>query len=729
MALSRVGTRRRGVARTNFGITTTGITPFDAVAIATGKPIEGSTLLTRVPDPIEFIVSDQYLNRPNLYPKQATFIKLIFLRDDMFTEFDLETIGEWEEKFRQTGNEGLNPGVMDRIRINQEAGRSWFRETQAVIGRRGSKGFLGGLAGAYVTWVYMMRPGGPQEYYGIDRDKRLTGIVFAGKKEQARDNLWRDWFNVIVGGSCFSQYISRPQAERLTLWTPQDLINNQSRMIEMENDTASIEIVPAPSTMMAARGPASFGLMFDEQAHVINSNSAADAEAVYDAATPALDQFGVDGFIYAPSSPWRKTGKFYENWQHAIEMDTAADGTKTPAYPERLMLQLPSWGIYERWDEAERLPVRPPRKVLVSKTREVRKRQQVDGKRTMVTVEEEYEEEALEVETFQRLKSAVQTFDDQMRRLERANPDTFAVERRSHWAESIDAYLNSMMVDRAYLPWDGNESKISARGILDRTYMAHGDPATSNKRFGWGLGHRVWVPDLDENGKPIPGEGWYHAVLDLVRCWEPGDYEDHILDYDDVMGDIEDDVKVFVPEDVSFDQFNVPATIGRLRKWVRKQPLPKAVHVHEVTRTRPLNWKHSELFKSALNMGLVHIPLYSLDGTVNYASDQGMLELKFLEEKNGKVDHPDTGPIQSKDIADAIMETVVSLIGKQMATFLGMELDDLGLSGSAEKGTDPYRHQKSPQERLAETMGGRGQAGGGGAARGSMASRGGMRRR
>src|SRR4051794_19006399 len=128
MALSRVGSRRRGLARTQFGITTTGRgggDPLDVLAIKHGLPLNKTNLVTEVPDPIEFVVSDRYLNRPNLYPRQATFLKLVFLRSDMFTQYDHDVIGEWEETFRQTGNEGLNPGVHQRIEMNLAAGRRW----------------------------------------------------------------------------------------------------------------------------------------------------------------------------------------------------------------------------------------------------------------------------------------------------------------------------------------------------------------------------------------------------------------------------------------------------------------------------------------------------------------------------------------------------------------------------------------------------------------------------
>lgn len=688
-----------------------------------------------VPDPIEFVVSDKYLDRPNLYPRQATILKIMFLRDDMLTQYDHDVIGEWEEQFRATGNEGINPGVLDRIRLNKERGRSWFRETQGVIGRRGGKGYIGGLSGSFVLWNYMHRPGGPQHYYGIDRDKRLTAIVFAGKKEQARDNLWRDWFNVVTGGPCFAPYISRPQAERLTIFAPTDILKAQrleSMGVMSENDLASFEIVPAPSTVMAARGPASFAQMFDEQAHVVSSTAAADAEAVYDAATPALDQFKTDGFIYAPSSPWRKTGKFYENWELAIEMEP--DGT--PSYPERLMIQLPSWGPYEDWEEAARIPLRPPAKTVIEVEVEVKKKRTVNGKkRSVVEIETQQVERLIPGPTFKALKGAVQTYDDQMRQLERANPETFKVERRSHWAESLDAYLNPKKITEMFSPWDGETLYVATKGTLDQTYCAHGDPANTNKRFGWSLGHRVWVPDADP-AKAAKGEGMYHVVFDVIRCWDPADYEDHVLDYDDVMDDIETDVKAFVPEDVSFDQFNVPATIGRLRKFVRKAELPKQVQVREVTRNRPLNWRHAEMFKAALNMGLIHAPMLLREKDpetgeykVNFASSEAELELRFLEEKNGAVDHPTTGPVQTKDIADTVMEVVVSLIGQQMATFLGMEFAEVGLSGAAPQGTDPYRNTTAA-DRLGEVTGGaprRGMATPGAArSRGGM---GGMRKR
>lgn len=380
---------------------------------------------TDVPDIITFVCSDAYLNRPNLYPRQGTLLKVIFLQEHLLTEYDHAVIDEWEAAYLHTaddkgeGNNGIVPGVRDRMRINSTCpcghhvsehadrygqcsgglcecseyrGRRWFREVISVIGRRGSKGHVGGIAGSYVLWHYITK-GDPQGHYGVDRDKRLTCIVFAGKKEQAVANQWKDLNNYILGAPCFSRYISRPQTEKLTLFSRHDFVKvmeRQMRGVVTDQDQATFEIVPKESTTLAGRGPASFIQMYDEAAHVIKGVAKSPAEDVYEAASPSLDQFGLDSFIYIPSSPWQKIGLLYDKYQQAIQFED--DGA--PAYPEMLMVQLASWDLYKDWEIAhtiERAPGELP---------------------------------------YQRLKSAVQTYDHQMQQLERANPDTFKVERR-----------------------------------------------------------------------------------------------------------------------------------------------------------------------------------------------------------------------------------------------------------------------------------------------------------
>ncbi len=652
-----------------------------------------------IPDPIEFVLSDQYLDREYLYPRQATMLKVIFLREDMFTQYDYDVIGEWSDTFRRTGDEGCQPDLLDRMRICREEGRPWFREVVNVTGRRGGKGYLGAICGAYVTWHYLHRPGGPQRYYGIDRDKRLSLLVFAGKKEQATANQWRDINNVILGAPCYTSYISRAQGQSLTLFAPTDVLRAErlaARGVETESDLATFEILPKESTLMAARGPAAFCQLYDEMAHVVAVGTTRSAEEVYQSATPALDQFGYDGFIYEGSSPWQMTGQFYENWLHSLERD--ADGR--PAYPEIAMFQLPSWAPYEDWREADHIPLRRPTTTVIEVAVEL------PGGGQQVR-EVEVEEPSA---TFPPLRRAIQEFDAQMAKLKRANPETFAVERESKWAAVIGAYLNKDRVADIFRPWGERVLVPAERGRLSVRYKAHGDPASVDCRFGFACGHVESVDreEVDEDGE-VRIVRQDHVVFDVIDKWEAGDWSDQRIHYsvDDTRGDddegltveadIWDYIRRFQPDECSFDQWNSVGTIERLGSKARRAKLPKTTTVYERTTTAPLDWRRWEAFKVATNMGLVHAPSVDVHGDPLDAAEIAELELRFLTSpKPGRVDHPTTGPVTTKDVADCMAEVVWYLIGDQMTAYLGKDLAEVGVRGSSLSGIHADRRDYSP---------------------------------
>lgn len=895
-----------------------------------------------IPDIIEFTMSDKYLNRPNLYPRQGTLLKIIFLQEFLLTEYDYEVIAEWEQAYLATaddkgeGNNGIVPGVLERMRINstcpcghhisehidragrctaglcicsQYTGRRWFREVVSVIGRRGSKGHLGAIAGAYVLWHYICK-GDPQDYYGIDRDKQLTGIVFAGKKDQAKVNQWRDLSNVILGAPCYSRYISRAQTESLTLYSRYDFIKMAERLdrgIDTDVDQATFLIVPKESTTLAGRGPASFlqcldpetpvlkadltwvpikslkpgdevigidekgdhgkkrklrratveavwhthkpalrltfedgssvvcspehkwlsaveggggnylwrtakkikpghrirrlvdpwepdesrgagylagffdgegcivsterrrrgsdvlwsqnfgpvldqvnGLLrergftprlnrdpalstcqqwalrgmaevlrflgqikptrlhskahhvwegivpsdgrletdrfkivasveempeqdlvdittstrtfianglvshncYDEAAHIVKGVAKSPAEEVYEAASPSLDQFGLDGFIYLPSSPWQKIGLFYDKYQDAIARDE--DGTAS--YPEMLMVQLTSWDPYEDWERAHEIP-RAPGEL-----------------------------------PYQRLKNAIQTYDHQMQQLERANPDTFAVERRSRFAAVLDAYLNPAKVAAIWEPYNGQTLTMGGRGNLATAYRAHGDPSKSGAGFGFSIAH---IAGIDERGLP-------HVVFDEITAWLPENYEGHEVDYDEIQKDLADYLDRYMPYEMTFDQFGSVSLIQSLQRHAQKMRYPKQVQIYERTATGPLNWKTYETFKTALGLGLVHAPYFELANQ----------ELTFLQDLGGKVEHPTTGPVRTKDVADTMSILVYELIGDQIGAFIGKMLSDTPLGATAQGGMDPYAGAREEAHQSLSAFG-RGRSGAG----------------
>lgn len=876
-----------------------------------------------VPDPITFTVGESWLNRPNLYPRQGTLLKIIFLRDDLFTAYDYEVIEEWTSSFRNTGYNGIQPDLLQRIAILREQGRKWFKEVLLVMGRRAGKGHLSAMAQAYVLWNYMAK-GDPQNHYGVDRSKRLTCLIFAGKREQAKANLWKDLVNVITEGPCFTKYISKFQAESLTIFAPQDFVRMKKmaeRGVDSVMDPATFEILPKESTLMAGRGPASFMQGYDEMAHVVASGANRSAEDVYcldpgtrvlkadftwvtidslvpgdtlvaldeeppgtagsprklreaavvhkwdtegtsyritledgssvvcsgnhrwlrsrgpggnarwasitappvlrggaggnwaqlrvgdsikhlvdpwgtdqsreggylsgiydgeghirfdergsmkvgfaqnpgpvrdyviglleaagfdlkhdskstkcqsfqitsladcfrflgtyqplrlmqnarnlwqgravrgndgskrvvsieelpaqrlvdietttgtfiaeglvshnSAATPSLDQFGKDGFIIEPSSPWQMMGQFYENYQQSLAFDEQGK----PVYPDKMMVQLTSWDIYVDWEIAHEIPMFPPCYDPETFTHAEDCEHSVDGGRIY-----DYGD-FVPTSYFQELKGAIQTYDDDMVRLKMSNPETFAVERESKFATAIDAYLNADKVTAMFREWNGRLLTMQDKGNLIYTYKAHSDPSKSNANFATAIAH----PEYDD-------EGNVHCVFDFIHHFDPADFPDHTIDYDEVEQFIWGKIKAFVPEVWTFDQWNSASMIQRLQKKVREQNFPKNVQVYEETATAAHNWKRAENFKTALNMGWVHAPYY----------EQAELELKFLQEKNGKVEKPSMGPIQTKDVADCIMECVHFIVGEQVNAFMAGDLSAFRPGGAMAGGITPF---------------------------------------
>jgi hypothetical protein len=246
-----------------------------------------------VPDIITFVVSPQWCDRPQLYPRQATLLKVIFLRNDLLTDYDHLVIDEWEESFRRTGDNGIVPGIRQRMAALRLQGYEYFREVLLVLGRRAGKGYVSALAMAYVLWRFMAK-GDPQKHYGIDRDKQMACFVYAGKKQQAVLNLWKDLIHIIRGGPCFAKYVSRPLGESLSVYAPHDFVRMRKlrdRGISTQLDMATFLIQPKEATLMSGRGPTAFMMGFDEMAHVVaSSGSSRSAEEVYclDPATKVL---------------------------------------------------------------------------------------------------------------------------------------------------------------------------------------------------------------------------------------------------------------------------------------------------------------------------------------------------------------------------------------------------------------------------------------------------------
>lgn len=633
-----------------------------------------------VPDPVTFVMGRRWLNRPTIYPRQGTLLKIIFLRDDLFTEYDHFVIGQWIERFDADDKDahfGITPDIYERITALKAQGAPWFREILLAIGRRGGKGHVCALAIAYVIWTEMAM-GSPQEFFGIDPDKQLHTLIYATKKETAKTNLYGDVYAVITSAPCFGPWLARPLTDTLSVWAPADAVRQAARSVMVGKDMATFQIVPKEATETAGRGVAANILGIDESAHITKTNSSTDADSIYKSSQPALGQLGLYQFIVQPSSTWGQDGLFYTSYLAALEQDEGRSDEgenlpAAPAHPHLLMLRLASWEIYYDWDISARVPVFPD---------------------DFTGDLGEYEE-APPPQHYARQRSAPAVLDEAMRAEQRRDPDAFRVERESHWATSQLAYLNPLMVRQMFSAWYDRppeygppELTMQDTGRNAMAFYAHGDPSEVDHRFGFAMAHLEVLRPMEQTlvaqilaqlmadpSQEPDGAGRvrlhsvppaarlalpeHHVVFDLICYWEPRDFPTGHIHYPTVMDWIFENVILkFRPRDITFDHFNVPSTVDYLADKIRENR-PRLggqrVDVHVRNATNQLNWDTYENFKAALNQQLVHAPWHQ----------EGHDELKYLTKPNPstkKVCAPDTGPVTTDDIADAIAITVWKLL-------------------------------------------------------------------
>lgn len=264
----------------------------------------------QLPSIVDFAESTEFLGSKGrkLYPRQKTLLKLMYLETENMTDYDTAVIDHWANTFDRTADRiGVSPDVWDRVSILKQQGFRHFREIVNISGRRGGKGHLGAIIAAYETYR-MITLDDPQFFYGVAPDKDLYLYVTATNIDQARKFQFADVLNVIRDAPCFRNYIAKDDDYSLWLRTPSDfrrIAEFESMGMRPQSTIATLRCEAVSSNSSSSRGAACFAAVFDEMAHMLTGTGGTrTAEEIYNAITPALDQFGKDGLIYIPTSPY-----------------------------------------------------------------------------------------------------------------------------------------------------------------------------------------------------------------------------------------------------------------------------------------------------------------------------------------------------------------------------------------------------------------------------------------
>ena len=563
---------------------------------------------------VEFAESSDFCNKP-LYPRQRLLLKLIFLEE--LTSYEEDVLNEWI--YNKSGEVMLSPKIRERIQLLRDRGYDHFREVMLIGGRRSSKGHITGLAVAKKIYD-MINLDNPQAKYGIDRDKAIWITAIAASEDQAKRYQFADITGAVTSCEALKPYWSKFLEKEISLMTPSDIEKaaelKTGSAFKSERDLASIRVKPSAANASTIRGEATMVLIMDEMAHMMEGvSSKSGADEILEAARPALDQFKEDALIFENSSPYTKIGKFYTNYLVAMDINPDQEKVSNDILDYRMMgFQFPSWELYKDWDKD---PERRFKNAIVLSPRE----------------------------------------DESMALEEERNPEKFAVERRSKFAEVIDGFLDPIKVDEMFKPWKGRilATQSDRAGYGPETiFKGHCDPSTTTANFGFAIGHVEYHED--QEGRKIP-----HVFFDHIHAWIPADFPDHTINYLDVQDEILEKISRFRPKEFTFDQFQSKGLIQWLRKESRKSGAGDTM-IREVTATEKLNFARADRFKTAINLGLVHAPAdFSL---LELAKN----ELKFLQQKGNRVVKQNVGPVTTKDIADCLMEVVDSLVGDFVQT-------------------------------------------------------------
>lgn len=619
---------------------------FDPIEVFT------SSLIVKQPwdNIIDFATHPDFCGK-RLYPRQQTLLKLIFLETENMTPFDIDVIEEWRQGFkRRKEPRGVQPDIWDRVAYLKELGYPHFPHVQAVMGRRASKGMIGGIIGAWMlAWMYSLDDW--QDYYGVAPGKDGYLMTLATNMTQASRFQFADIRETVESCKYLQPHISTTKNYYISIRTPADvrrIAMMKANKIPIEREIASLRCLAMSSNSASGRGATAFANFFDEFAHMISGTGGArSSEEVYEAYQPSLDQFGKDSFTYVPSSPYTQVGKFYELYKHGsvlldvynerenkvekklvteedLGIDAEEELERAYADPEMLVVQVPSWELYRDWERGRELVGRSFKRAI------------------------QYDPDDPRPEGLR------------MKRLEKRNPDKFKVERRAQFAAVLDAYLDPDMVERMLepVPWRSpSVLEAQSHGRFDRRYRVHFDPGKSNANFAIAIGHTEEAPPDDL------GDVWPHVIIDFLYVWRPQDYEENkfIIPYTKVMKEISDLISRFPSAfKVTADQWNSAGMLATIKEeWAGK-----GIRVSEQTFTASYNTIRAERFKSALNLGWVHAYKDTF-----YDGDEGTLlelELKFLQEKNGKIHKQDFGPVPTKDLADCVMVVTSELLKEDL---------------------------------------------------------------
>lgn len=290
-------------------------------------------------DIITFCEHEFYLDQP-LHSVEKFVLKIYYglPLDDIE-----ETIKIRSFPFDREGKNFTEVGYLNFLRqqkrtnVNIEDAQS-FIELVLVCGRRSGKTFIASVISAYEAYKLIIKVD-PQKFYELPQGEEIRVVNIASTTDQALI-LAKATQNRILNSKWFIPYLEGKNMSEIRLRTKRDLeLYTQEAKIHGKALDAhvSLKIQALPCTARGVRGGNIIVGILDEIAHFIDNDGNRSGDQIYEALTPSVATFGLNGKIICISSPYIKGGIFYNLYLDAI----GREGEEPDL--NKAMFRIPTW--------------------------------------------------------------------------------------------------------------------------------------------------------------------------------------------------------------------------------------------------------------------------------------------------------------------------------------------------------------------------------------------------
>jgi len=215
-------------------------------------------------------------------------------------------------------------------------------ELVLVCGRRSGKTFLASIITAYEAYKLIIKSD-PQKHYKLPQGEEIRIINVASTTDQALV-LAKATQNRILSSAWFKPYVHSKNQSEIRLRTKHDLelFKEETRIHGKAIDAhVSLKLMALPCTARGIRGGSVIVGILDEIAHFIDNEGNRSGDQIYEALTPSVATFGLDGKILCISSPYVKGGIFYDLYLDAM----GREGSEPDL--NKIMFRIPTWEMNE----------------------------------------------------------------------------------------------------------------------------------------------------------------------------------------------------------------------------------------------------------------------------------------------------------------------------------------------------------------------------------------------